>query len=358
MNELTVSSNHLPADRKRFLDENRNLTLEQATDREFLQIFFMEKIYSSPKQLSPNTIKAYHADAKTLLEFLAERSLSLRSLGYPEVKAYNEYIVQKYAAKTAIRKLEFFRRLLDFGYETNFYPTYLSTWINKPRARKGHYMNDKKQPNRFQVRELSKRDALEIIGCFPEIVTATTNRTALKRRNLLIGYLLYMTGLRASELLNLNWGSFRYSRSGHMYVDVIGKGNKERTIPLRKEIIELLFEYRKSVGESTELDINDASPLFFAIYNKKLPCKNKKRLTYPALYKIVKQAVELAGKRKEISPHWFRHTFVTTLLENDVPLAIVKDWAGHADISTTNIYLERINRENTHVHMEKDDLFK
>ncbi|WP_373566093.1 tyrosine-type recombinase/integrase [Mesobacillus foraminis] len=85
---------------------------------------------------------------------------------------------------------------------------------------------------------------------------------------------------------------------------------------------------------------------------------NKNRLTYPALYKIVKEAVQLAGRNLKVTPHWFRHSFVTLLLENDVPLAIVKDWAGHSDISTTNIYLERINQDDSHVHLNKVNLFR
>ncbi|MBT2722168.1 tyrosine-type recombinase/integrase [Bacillus sp. ISL-46] len=58
-----------------------------------------------------------------------------------------------------------------------------------------------------------------------------------------------------------------------------------------------------------------------------------------------------------VTPHWFRHTFVTLLLENDVPLAVVKDWAGHSDVSTTNIYLERINQDNSYLHLNKVNLF-
>lgn len=368
MNELAIIDqlssidflNQLNAklEKEQYLDENRNLTLANSTERDFLQLFFMEKIYSSHKRLSPHTIRAYRADAKTLLTFLAEHRLSFRDIGFPEVKAYNKYITEKYAAKSAIRKLEFFRRILDFGYETQFYKTHLSTWIKKPTAQKGHYIIEETSHHRVQVRELSQKDAEMIISFFPKVVKAKTNKTALEKRNLLIGYLLYTTGLRASELLSLNWGSFRYNRQGHIYVDVIGKGQKQRTIPLREEIVEKLFDYRKEIGESTELDPYDESPLFFTLYNKKLPCHYKKRLTYPTLYKIVKEAVSLAGKQTNISPHWFRHTFVTMLLENDVPLAIVKDWAGHADISTTNIYLERINQDNTHVHLQKVNMFK
>ncbi|WP_342043594.1 tyrosine-type recombinase/integrase [Bacillus sp. OTU2372] len=209
----------------------------------------------------------------------------------------------------------------------------------------------------MQVRELNQREAEFLISFFPKIVRATRNREQLEKRNLLIGYLLYTTGLRASELLSLNWGSFRYNRKGFLFVDIIGKGNKPRSIPIRDETKDILFSYRKSMGETIEIDIQDTSPLFFALYNKNEPIVNKKRLSYPALYKIVKEAVQLAGKNLSVTPHWFRHTFVTLLLENDVPLAVVKDWAGHSDISTTNIYLERINQDNSYIHLNKVNLF-
>ncbi|MED4454947.1 tyrosine-type recombinase/integrase [Metabacillus fastidiosus] len=346
---------------RHLLDEYRNLSFENSTEKEFLEWFFLEKIFAADKQLSPHTIKAYRSDAKTLLTFLLEHSLSLRDIGFPEVKTYNKYIKEKYATKSAIRKLEFFRRLLDFGYETKFYKAHLSTWISKPVSKKGHYIIEETRPEnaqtRVQVRELNQRDAEYVISFFPKIVKSNRNREQLEKRNLLIGYLLYTTGLRASELLSLNWGSFRYNRQGYLFADVIGKGNKPRTIPVKEETEKLLLDYRRSIGESVEIDPADTTPLFFALYNKQ-DYEHKKRLSYPALYKIVKEAVNLAGKHSKVSPHWFRHTFVTMLLESDVPLAVVKDWAGHSDISTTNMYLERINQDNAYVHLSKVNLFR
>ena len=165
---------------------------------------------------------------------------------------------------------------------------------------------------RVQIRELNQKDAEYVISFFPKVVKADRNREQLEKRNLLIGYLLYTTGLRASELLSLNWGSFRYNRQGYLYADVIGKGNKPRTIPIKEETVELLFDYRKILGESVEINPEDTSPLFFALYNKKEPCEHKKRLTYPSLYKIVKEAVHLAGKNVKsltslVSPYLCHH---------------------------------------------------
>jgi integrase/recombinase XerD len=339
---------------RQLLDENRNLSLENSSEQDFLELFFLEKVFPQDKRFSPHTVKAYRSDAKTLLTFLTNHSLSFRDIGFPEVKAYNKFIKEKYAVKSAIRKLEFFRRLLDFGYETRFYKAHLSTWISKPVSKKGHYIIEETRheeaQTRVQVRELNQKDAEFLISFFPKIVKSSRNREQLEKRNLLIGYLLYTTGIRASELLSLNWGSFRYNRKGFLFADVIGKGNKPRSIPIREETKEILFNYRTAIGESVEINIEDTSPLFFALYNKK-------RLTYPALYKIVKEAVYLTGKNLKVTPHWFRHTFVTLLLENDVPLAVVKDWAGHSDISTTNIYLERVNQDNSYLHLNKVNLF-
>ena len=124
---------------RHLLDEHRNLSLSDSSEQDFLELFFLEKVCNPDKQLSPHTIKAYRSDAKTLLLFLMEHALSFRDIGFPEVKAYNTYIKEIYAVKSAIRKLEFFRRLLDFGYETQFYKAHLSTWISKPVSKKGHY---------------------------------------------------------------------------------------------------------------------------------------------------------------------------------------------------------------------------
>jgi integrase/recombinase XerD len=338
---------------KNFLDENRNLNLAEANERDFIEMFFQSRIFVKGKELSDHTIRAYRGDAKTLLDYLADNELSFRNIGYPEVKAYNEYITEKYAAKTAVRKLEFFRRLLDFGYDSKFYASPLSRWIHKPPVRRGHYLNDDNK-NRVQLRELNQEDAENLIRYFPLVVRTQNYRGHLEQRNLLLGYLLYTTGLRASEIVNLNKGSFYYRKS-ELWVDVIGKGVKHREVPVREETEDVLLRYLEIWEGNSEIDPNDETPLFYSLYNKE---ETRQRITYNHLYKIVKEAVRLAGANQKISPHWFRHTFVTTMLENEVPLVDVKEWVGHSDISTTNIYLERVNKGKSYQRLKRVQLFE
>ncbi|WP_425415494.1 hypothetical protein [Peribacillus loiseleuriae] len=88
-----------------------------------------------------------------MLTFLTDHSLSFRDIGFPEVKAYNKYIKKQYAVKSAIRKLEFFRRLLSFGYETQFYKAHLSTWITKRVSKKRTLYNRRNSsPRRTNTR--------------------------------------------------------------------------------------------------------------------------------------------------------------------------------------------------------------
>lgn len=336
-----------------FLDENRNLNLSNASERDFIELFFYSRIFIKGKELSKHTIRAYRGDAKTLLDFLSTHKLSFRDIGYPEVKVYNDYITEKYAAKTAVRKLEFFRRLLDFGFDTSYYSSPLSRWIHKPAVRRGHYLNEENK-NRVQLRELTQEDAENLIDYFPKVVRTQTYRRHLQQRNLLLGYLLYTTGLRASEFVSLNKGSFYY-RKGELWVDVIGKGRKHREVPVRVETEMELLRYLEMWEGSSEINPRDETPLFYSLYNKE---ETRQRITYNHLYKIVKEVVRIAGANQKISPHWFRHTFVTTMLENEVPLVDVKEWVGHSDISTTNIYLDRVNKGKSYQRLKKVSLFE
>jgi len=326
------------------LDENNDLNLERVSDEQFVNLFFSIKIMK--RTLSPHTIRSYNQDMRSILSFFYEKEISLKSIGFMEVKLFNEEMINKYANRTAARKLEFFRRMLEFGHATHFYPSLYTTWIEKPSIAKGHY-SDKEKTNRTEYRELSDREAQVIVDALELAVRSPKHEKQFKARNRLIGMLLYMSGMRSSELLSLNWGSFREDRRGNLVVDVIGKGKKERTIPVFDDVKEVLFAYRQALGETTELSPFDTEPLFYSI-KAYYASGEKKRLSYTTLYRAVKTAVYKVKGNESISPHWFRHTFITNSLANDVPLAVVKQVVGHSSIATTNVYLEKLQEETVY----------
>jgi len=351
-------------DENRFLDKNRAITLKDTNDWEFLDFFFQMELRKNDdtyEPLSPHTLRAYKSDGKTLIEYLQLNQLSLKSIGDPEVRHYCEYIKEKYAIRTSIRKLDFFRRLLKFGADMHFYPVDFSGRVNKPKAIKGHFSSeDVQEQNRgnkiAKRRELSERDARLIIESFGEIVKDTTRNKSfmefLKVRNSLIGWLLFGTGMRASEMISVTFESF-FEEDDTLHVEVLGKGRKPRVIPILSNSIYQLFHahssHIKERYDLTERELRKVPLLFSPVGIKK--ATDIKPMSYNNLYKVVKQAVDLAQKNPKISPHWFRHTYITTLLEKNVPLAVVKDNAGHSDIATTNMYLETIENKSKRKHM-------
>ncbi|QST02379.1 tyrosine-type recombinase/integrase (plasmid) [Pontibacillus sp. ALD_SL1] len=338
-----TQSNDLPALQQNlssYLGDDGNPDLKEGNDHDLISLFYALTLENRSEPLSDQTLRAYKADGKTLLNFLSSSHLTFKELSFVHIQNYNAYVREHFSRRTAIRKLDFFKRILRFGYEANFYPKDLSVWVKKPKRIKGH-MSSKGKEQRAEFRELSVEDAKSIIDALPALV----QNPVLKKRNVLIGILLFTTGLRSSEIISLNWGSFRYTSQNEVVADVLGKGSKHRTIPIRQETVPYLKEYRSLLGKDPSLQPNDETPLFLASNHR-----HETRLSYDTLYKMIKRAVSLTDKNPHTSPHWFRHTYITHLLEQDVPLAVVKDLAGHADISTTNMYLERIQQDRLHEH--------
>jgi len=150
-------------------------------------------------------------------------------------------------------------------------------------------------------------------------------------RDRMIIELLYGCGLRISELLNLKLSDMEFEAG---FLRVTGKGNKQRLVPLG--------EYaRKAVEKhlANDISIKPQNSTNLLIHNK-----IGKILSRVGLWKIIKKRVLEAGITKQVSPHTFRHSFATHLIEGGADLRIVQEMLGHADITTTQIYT-RIDRE-------------
>ncbi|PLR84554.1 site-specific tyrosine recombinase XerD [Bacillus canaveralius] len=139
--------------------------------------------------------------------------------------------------------------------------------------------------------------------------------------------LLYATGIRVSELIGLNLGDAHLTMG---FVRCIGKGNKERIIPLGRTATAALEEYLNH-GRTRFLSKKHRDDSLFLNHHGR-------RLTRQGFWKILKRLTNETGIEKELTPHTLRHSFATHLLENGADLRAVQEMLGHADISTTQIY--------------------
>ncbi len=144
--------------------------------------------------------------------------------------------------------------------------------------------------------------------------------------------LMYATGIRVSELISLTINSINWQVG---YLITIGKGKKERIVPIGKTAIDSLDRYVKNIRQKISKE-NTTNTLFLNRYGR--------GLTRQGFWKIVRKYVNKAGLQKKVHPHTFRHSFATHLLEGGADLRSVQVMLGHADISTTQIYTH-ITRE-------------
>jgi integrase/recombinase XerD len=152
-------------------------------------------------------------------------------------------------------------------------------------------------------------------------------------RNKTIIEVLYGCGLRVSELTELKLTNL-YLDEG--YIIIIGKGNKQRLVPIGPKVIKQILLYKDHVRVHLPIKRGHENIFFLNHYGHKL--------TRAMIFVIVKRIGELAGIKKTISPHTFRHSFATHLVENGADLRAVQDMLGHAFITTTEIYTH-IDRE-------------
>jgi len=160
-----------------------------------------------------------------------------------------------------------------------------------------------------------------------QILDSIDLSTAENRRNRAMLETLYACGLRVSELVSLKI-SMIYPKEG--FVRIIGKGDKERLVPIGHTALEQILTYIKADRCHIEIQKGNEDIVFLNRYGKSL--------SRIMVFKIIKRLVAEAGIRKTVSPHTFRHSFATHLIEGGADLRAVQDMLGHESITTTEIY--------------------
>ena len=159
-------------------------------------------------------------------------------------------------------------------------------------------------------------------------------------RNRCMVEVLYASGLRVSEMCSLTLQDVNIHKG---YVKCIGKGNKERLVPMNQKCCDLLKQYIEN--ERQELCVHASSSYLFI--NKK-----GEPIQRDDFYHILEKIVQKSGLKKHVTPHTLRHTFATHLLENDADLRSIQEMLGHSDISTTTIYTHVSNHKAVDEYMK------
>jgi len=159
------------------------------------------------------------------------------------------------------------------------------------------------------------------------IITQIDVSTAEGTRNKAILETMYSCGLRVSEVVNLKLSQL-YLDVG--FIRVLGKGNKERLVPIGDSAIKFITIYRSNVRVHQPIQQGEEDILFLN--------RRGKRLTRVMIFLIIKDLVKKAGIKKNISPHTFRHSFATHLVEGGADLRAVQEMLGYESITTTEIY--------------------
>ncbi|MGE8204399.1 site-specific tyrosine recombinase XerD [Heyndrickxia sp. NPDC080065] len=263
------------------------------------------------KGLSKNTIVSYERDLKSYLSYMGkvEQIESLNEITRVHIVYFLNHLKQQgKSARTLARHVASIRSFHQFLLREKITENDPSVHIETPQT-------ERSLP---KVLSLTEVEAL---------LEAPSDKGPLPLRDKAMLELLYATGIRVSELINLNLEDLHLSMG---FIRCIGKGNKERIIPIGKTATNVLETYLQE-GRPKLCSNHDQTQSLFLNHHGN-------RLTRQGFWKILKGLAKKANIEKELTPHTLRHSFATHLLENGADLRAVQEMLGHADISTTQIY--------------------
>ena len=278
------------------------------------------------RNFSLHTIKAYKNDLNRFNYFL-DNTLSRKKLAKINRNDIRKFLAEEYdngySSKTVARRLATIKSYFKYLVKTELIQENISIHINSPKV-------PKKLPN------FVDKNLIDTLMKTPSLDThiGIRDRAVLE--------LFYSTGMRLSELVNMNIGDFEINKK---LIRVIGKGNKERMIPYGRTAESAIKNYLKIRNISLKPAFAN-KPLFVN--------SSEKRISKRTIQRRMNNYIKIVADGKRIGPHLLRHTFATHLLDNGADIRAVKDLLGHSSLSSTQIYthvsIEKLKKDYTQAH--------
>lgn len=288
---------------------------------------FIESLYSE-KGYSPNTAKAYRRDLLEFVLFASKKRsgedqgaqhadrVSVQDMDGLLIREYLAFLHGKKNKKSSIaRKLSSVRSFLKYLVKTGNLEESPADGVLTPKQ-------EKPVPSYLTVDDIFR------------LLDSIADDSLLGMRNRAIFEVLYSTGIRVSELVGLNVSNIDFNQN---IVRVLGKGNKERIVPVGEKAMAAVTGYHSRLAEEVNRMPDEEDPVFLN--------KNKGRLSARSVRRILDGLIRKCGLATPVSPHGIRHTFATHMLDAGADLREVQELLGHKSLSTTQRY--------THVTMDK-----
>lgn len=279
---------------------------------------------------SLNTVEAYRRDLEHFFKFLRACNInSVDSITKNDIVAFLKHQRQNnIQPRSVARCLSALKSFFKYLHSRGYIKSDPSGLIDTPRL--WQYLPD----------VLSSKEIERIIECAMKSNGSSDGEAGwLKLRDTAMLEILYATGMRVSELVNLKVSDINLELR---FIRCVGKGSKERLIPFGKKAGQALEQYLASVRPKLSAKHTNETTLFLSRLGR--------RISRQSVFKIITHYAKDANLSKNITPHTFRHSFATHLLEGGADLRAVQEMLGHSDISTTQIYTHMLKGRLKQIH--------
>ena len=272
------------------------------------------------KNLSQNTLESYKNDLNKFRNFLEKNNKSVLKADHFLILSFLSFLLDKgFSSKTVSRNISSLKSF--FKYLISVEHIKINPMLNIDAPKSGLFL-----PTTLTVEETQ------------QILDAPNELRPIEMRDKAMLYTLYATGMRISELISLNMHNVDLIRGS---VQVIGKGGKERLIPLTNDAITMIKKYLTNARNKLSKG-KDHNNIFLSTHGK--------QISRHSFWHRIKAYLKKVDVKKEVHPHTLRHAFATHMLNNGADLRSVQLLLGHSDLATTQIYTHVAQAEVKNLH--------